>query len=130
MIYATTARARGFGLIEIVIALFIMSVTILFVTLVAGTVKVTRDSLYENVAFRAASNKVNELRAGGYANLPVDGTFSDTQLATLPQSAASTTISVWNTKTKKVLAGVSWRGADNATRYVSVTTLITESGGL
>lgn len=125
-----TSNQRGFSLVEIVVALFIMSVGIVFATLVTGTMKVTRDSAFENNAFHIADNKLNELRALGYAALPASGAFSDSQLASLPQGAASTTVTAWNAKTKQVVVGVSWLGADNLTRYVPLTTLITESGGL
>lgn len=117
-------------MIEMLVALFIMSVAVAFVTIVTGTIKVTRDSTYENIAFRIADNKLDELRAGGYAVLPASGSFSDTELSSLPQGVASTSITVLNAKTKQVTAGVSWRGADNLTRFVSLTTLITQTGGL
>ncbi|MDD2657651.1 MAG: prepilin-type N-terminal cleavage/methylation domain-containing protein [Candidatus Pacebacteria bacterium] len=130
MISPKTKGARGFTLVEIVVALFILSAAIVFAALVIGTIKVTRDSAFENVAFRIADNKVNELRALGYAALPASGAFSDPQIANLPQGEASTTITVWNAKTKQVVAGVSWLGAEGRTRSVSITTLVTESGGL
>ena len=122
--------ARGFTLIEMLVALFIMSVTVAFVTIVTGTIKVTRDATYENAAFRVADNKLDELRAGGYAALPASGSFSDPALTVLPQGVASTSITDWNAKTKRVSAGVSWQGADGLARFVSLSTLITESGGL
>ncbi|OGG40278.1 hypothetical protein A2118_02240 [Candidatus Kaiserbacteria bacterium GWA2_50_9] len=121
---------RGFTLVEIIVALFIMSVGVVFATMVIGTMQVTRDSAFENVAFHIAENKLNELRAGGYAALPANGSFSDSQLTSLPQSLASTTITTLNAKTKQVATGVSWLGADGQTRVVSLTTLIVESGGL
>lgn len=107
-----------------------MSVGIVFVTLVTGTMKVTRDSAFENSAFHIADNKLNELRALGYAALPASGAFSDPQLVGLPQGAASTTVTTWNAKTKHVVVGVSWLGTGSTTRMVSLTTLMTESGGL
>lgn len=112
------------------VALFIMSVTAAFVTIVTGTIKVTRDATYENAAFRIADNKLDELRAGGYAALPVSGSFSDPALAALPQGVASTSITNLNAKTKRVSAGVSWQGADGLAKFVSLATFITESGGL
>ena len=120
----------GFTLIEMLIALFIMSVTAAFVTVVMGTITFTRDMAYENRAFRIADSKLDELRAGGYATLPPDGAFSDPGLAQLPQGSASTSVTVWNEKTKQVRTGVSWLGADGRTHVVSLTTLVTESGGL
>ncbi|MDO8566683.1 MAG: prepilin-type N-terminal cleavage/methylation domain-containing protein [bacterium] len=120
----------GFTLVEMLVALFIMSITIVFVMVIAGTIKVTRDSMYENVAFRIADSKLAELRALGYAALPAGGPFSAPGLASLPQGTASTSITAWNAKTKEVRAGVSWRGSDGLVRVVSLTTRMTESGGL
>lgn len=121
---------RGFTVLEMLIALFIMSVAAAFATIVIGTIKTTRDVAYENAAFRIVDSKLDELRAEGYANLPASGSFSSPELAELPQGAASTSITVWNAKTKQVAAGVSWRGTDGLTRVVSLTTLVTEVGGL
>ena len=112
------------------VALLIMSVTATFVTVVMGTIKLTRDVAYENSAFRIADSKLDELRAGGYAALFAGGVFSDPGLADLPQGAASTSVTVWNAKTKQVRADVSWLGADGRAHAVSLTTLVTESGGL
>lgn len=117
-------------MIEMLIALFIMSIAVAFATIVIGTIKTTREVAYENAAFRIANSKLDELRAGGYANLPASGSFSSPELVDLPQGAASTSITVWNAKTKQVAAGVSWRDADGLTRVVSLTTLVTEAGGL
>lgn len=125
-----TDTRRGFTLIEIVIALFIMSITIAFVAVVTDSIKITRDAAYENISFRIADSKLNELRALGYANLPAGGPFSDSELSNIPHGLASTTVAVWNAKTKQVTTGVSWVDANARTRYVSLTTLITESGGL
>lgn len=112
------------------VALGIMSISVVFVALVAGTVKDTRDSAYESIASHIASNELDLLRAGGYAALPPDGSFDDPGLAGLPQGSASTSASIWNAETKRVAAGVSWQGADGNTRFVSLTTLIASSGGL
>jgi len=107
-----------------------MSLAVAFATIVAGTVKVTRDSTYENIAFRIADSKLSDLRSLGYTNIPASGPFSDPELSNIPQGLASTTVTTRNAKTKEVTTGVSWKGADASTKYVSLTTLITESGGL
>lgn len=123
-------KKRGFALIEMLVALFIMSAAVAFTTIVVGTIKVTRDGAYENIAFRIADSKLDELRAGGYGALPESGSFFDPELVNVPQGTASTSVVSWNAKTKKVVTGVSWRGADGLTHVVSLTTLITEFGGL
>lgn len=122
--------SAGFTLTETLVALFIMSVAVVFVALLIGTIKTTRDAKYENSAFRIADSKLDELRAGGYAALPASGSFSDPELANMPQGAASTSITDWNAKTKQVVVGVSWQSQGGLTRFVSLTTLITDFGGL
>lgn len=124
------SRKRGFTMVEMLLALLILSVAVVFVVLVVSTVTVTRDAAYESIAFRIADAKLNELRAAGYAALPSDGPFSDPQLADMPSGAASTTVTVWNVEIKKVVAGVSWQEAGSAVQYISLTTLIAQSGGL
>ena len=86
--------------------------------------------MHENAAFRIANSKLAELRALGYAALPASSPFFVSELADLPQGTASTSITSWNAKTKQVAAGVSWRGSDGLVHVVSLTTRITESGGL
>lgn len=117
-------------MIELLISLFIVSLAVVFATFLTGTIKITRDDTYENIAFRIADAKLSELRAGGYAALPASGPFTDPDLAALPEGAASTTVIVWNSKTKEVITGVSWLGSASTTKYVSLTTLVTQSGGL
>jgi len=121
---------RGFSLIEILVALFVMSMVVVFSSVVNSTIKVTRDSTYENVAFRIADSKLGELRAAGYTSLPVSGPFLADELSTIPEGAASTSVVSVNAKIKQITTGVSWRGADGLPRYVSLTTLMTQSGGL
>ncbi|MDO8593746.1 MAG: type II secretion system protein [bacterium] len=123
-------KTRGFTLVEMLVSLLIISVAVAFSTIIIGTIKVTRDSAYENVALRIADSKLDELRAGGYATLPSDGEFSSPELMNIPQGFASTSVTALNEKTKKVTAGVSWRDANGLERYISLTTLVTESGGL
>ncbi len=112
------------------VALFIMSVTAAFVTVVITSTTFTRDIAYENNAFRIANSKLDELRALGYAALPPSGAFYDQGLANMPQGVASTSVTVWNEKTKEVRTSVSWLGASGLPRFVSLTTLVTEVGGL
>ncbi len=117
-------------MIEVLIALFVASLLVAFVTIVVGTIKVVRDASYENIAFHVAEDKLDELRAVGYASLTSGGSFSSPELVRIPQGSASTSIRAVNSKTKEVSAGVSWSGNDGTTRVVSLTTLVTETGGL
>jgi hypothetical protein len=117
-------------MVELLMSLFIVSVAVVFATFLTGTIKTTRDSTYENIAFRVADAKLSVLRAGGYAALPASGPFTDPNLSVLPEGAASTTVADWNAKTKQITVGVSWLGSASTTKYVLLTTLVTQSGGL
>lgn len=126
----TGSNSRGFSLIELMVSVAILATAIIFATIVTGTIKTVRDATYESVASAVADTKLAELRAGGYAALPASGSFTSALLSSLPQGTASTTVTVWNAKTKKVDVGVSWLGAASTTKYVLYSTLVTESGGL
>lgn len=121
---------QGFTLVEVLISLFVLSVSITFAVIIINTIKLTRDGAHEGVAFRIANSKLDAMRAAGYDSLPADGPFTADGLSSIPQGAASTTATVYNEKIKEVLVGVSWLGSEGNTRYVSLTTLITEVGGL
>lgn len=128
MVYAH--KRFGFTLIEMLISVGIISAMVAVGTLVVGAMNASLDSAYENIAFRIANGKLDELRAGGYGALPASGQFDDVALAGLPQGSASTSVTVWNEETKKTTSGVSWLSVDGGTRFVSLTTLITQTGGL
>lgn len=125
-----TNKIRGFSLAEMIVALFIVSIGVAITSIAVKTTVTTRDSANESIAFHIAASKLEELRFLGYDALTSSGSFSDTELSSLPNGAASTTVTTWNTKTKQAVAGVSWLGTNNLTRYVSLTTLITQVGGL
>ena len=89
----------------------------------------TRSARHKDIALRVMNHKMEELRSLGYASLPPGGSFSDSLLNALPEGSGSTTIATYNAETKKVTVSVGWReGLDP--RYLELTTLITETGGL
>lgn len=122
--------SRGFTLIEVLTALFIVSVGVVCATIAVTMIKGTRESTYRSAAIRIAETELNEIRADGYASLPSSGPFTSAELSNLPQGVASTTVTVWNEKIKQVMIGVAWHGTDDRTQYVSLHTLVTETGGL
>ncbi len=123
--------SRGFSLIEIVVALFIISVLLLLFLAVTRSGVLVRTSSSQGVALSIVRNELEGLRAGGYALLPASGTFSDVLVDTLPQATTTLTVSAYNAKTKQVTASVIWFEAGaTASSTVSLSTLITETGGL
>lgn len=126
-----TYSSRGFSLIEAVIAIAIIGIMTVAVGALLQRLPINgREVRDQDVAIRIARNKVESLRAAGYAALPASGAFTDMLLSSLASSSASLTISSFNAKTKQADVVVSWRGVGTTTRTVSLTTLITENSEL
>lgn len=122
---------RGFSLIEVVISLAIIATAFVAASALLSTATLGRETGDKTLGLAIASNEMETLRAGGYASLPSSGSFSDARLADLPSGAGALAISDWNTKTKEVVVTVSWEEpAVAATSTVSLTTLVTQTGGL
>jgi len=122
---------RGFTLLEVLIALFIVGASIGLYAAVLGVFSVTRTSEHKAVALRIAEHELAQLRAAGYSSLPSSTTFTDTQFSLLPAGATSTlAVTVVNASTKQVVVSVSWSEPGKSTSTVSVGTLLTQNGGL
>lgn len=121
----------GFSFVEVVITLFIIGVILTLYVAAVNTMHLAKTVKHQELALRVANNKMEELRAGGYLNLPSSGSFSDSQLSALPSSSASMTITDYNTSTKQVLVNIQWKeNGSSAFRNIGLTTLITKVGGL
>ena len=123
-------RSRGFTLIEILIAVFLIASLVALYGAALHSTTLTKNARYEGIAMRIAQGKLDDLRAGSYAALPESGEFSDTQLGMLPASGATMTVADYNSKTKRVTVTVSWQAQNSPARDYSLTTLITEIGGI
>jgi prepilin-type N-terminal cleavage/methylation domain-containing protein len=123
--------SRGFSLIEVVISLFVIGVTIALTTTMLTLMPLSRHAKDQSLALSIAANEVEGLRALGYASLPASGSFSDAQLALLPQGSGALSVTDFNARTKQVEVTVSWQeNASAASSSIALTTLITDVGGL
>lgn len=120
---------RGFSLIEVVISLFIVTVTITLAGEMLTLMSLSRHAKNQALALSIARNEISILRAAGYDTMPASGSFSDTQLSSLQNGAGALAVSDYNAQTKQVTATVSWL-EKSATTSVSMTTLVTKTGGL
>jgi prepilin-type N-terminal cleavage/methylation domain-containing protein len=123
-------RTRGFTLLEVVIAIFVIGAMTGMTASMASMFKLTRSARHEELALRIADKELDTLRAAGYDAVPASGSFSDAQLASLPSGSGTLTVSALNDKTKQVDVVVSWAEDASSTRSVSLTTYLTEIGGL
>jgi len=121
---------KGFTLIEVTVSIFVIGIMIIASAALLHGVPVSRVSHSQSIALSIAQNKIEALRANGYDALPASGTFTDAALSSLSSSTASTTISVYDSKTKRADVGVSWLEGTSTRYYLTLTTLVTQIGGL
>jgi prepilin-type N-terminal cleavage/methylation domain-containing protein len=121
----------GFTLLEVLVTIFIIGLVLVLYQGALGKVGLIQYAKNQEIALRVANNKMEELRAGGYAALPSSGNFSDTQLNSLPNSSASMTITAYNSDTKQVVITIQWDDpSSSSSKNISLTTLVTKTGGL
>lgn len=125
-----TTPGRGFSLIEAVVSMGIMGVALLAVGTLTHTIPLAQQTRYETLALAIAADKVGSVRGGGYGSVPSSGSFMSPDMATLPDGAGTLVVSDYNDKTKQVTVMVSWQKPGLAARSISLSTLITEVGGL
>lgn len=123
--------SRGFSLIEVTVAIAIIGIMIVAAGSLLSRIPVnSREVRDQDLALKIARNEIESLRAAGYAALPASGPFADELLSSLASSSASVAVTAFNAKTKQVSASVTWRGAGQSARSISLTTLITQDSGL
>lgn len=122
---------RGSTLIEAMIAIVVIGFTLVLFQYSIKNVPLARSESNRDIALKAARAELEELRLGGYAALPGNSTFTQPALSAFSSSTGALTVTVYNAKTKQVTATVYWyEGSLATTSSVSLTTLITEAGGL
>ena len=131
--YRFSQREKGFGLIEIVIALFlVVSVAAILLTS-GGSLFTTRSSKLQTTAGRVASKEIEALRNADFASIASGGLSNptDPDLARLPSGTASKNVSDFGTppdpKIKQVTITISWVD-DNVTKNYTTDSLIYKNG--
>lgn len=119
----------GFTLIEIVLSLLlILAILTVFFT-GSSTYTTTRGANLAGIATKIASRQIETLRKTAFATLPASGSFTDPDLAKLPQGTATRTITDYqaNPDIKQVTIQVDWVPAGSA-KNVKIDTLIYKYG--
>jgi type II secretory pathway pseudopilin PulG len=121
----------GFSILELITTLFIIGLVLVLFQTTLGKAKLIQYAKNQEIALRVANNKMEELRAGGYAALPASGSFSDSQLDTLASNTATMDITDFNVDTKSVVITIQWQDpSGSALKNISLATLITKTGGI
>lgn len=124
-----TQTENGFGILEVVITLFIIGVTLLMFAVVSNAVVLNKYNRYKEIALRIAEHELQELRTTPYANLPASGSITNTQLSTIPQGAGTFTIAEESTGLSEVTVTISWRNPTaSGNQQLSLSTYIWQGG--
>ena len=134
--YRFSQREKGFGLIEIVIALFLVVSIVAILLTSGGSLFTTRSSKLQTTAGRVASKEIEALRSADFSSMVVGGSQplsnpGDSDLATLPNGTASKNVLNFSMppdpKIKHVTLTINW--VDNqVTKTYTTDTLIYEKG--
>lgn len=128
--YPSPHSQKGSSFIEVLVAIFVIGMLIALYGVGITALSLSRAAAHRSLAIQGASQELETLRAGGYVALPASGSFSNSQIVLLPSGTGSTTVSAYNDATKQVDIEVSWREGAQGTSSVSISTLITQTGGL
>lgn len=124
-------QARGFSIMEVLLALFVLGIISLVLFALLRGVPLSRFAEDQDIAAKIAVRELETLRTGGYGALPAAGSFSDSDLGALPMGVGTVAVTAYNAKTKKVVVTVSWQEpAGAASSTVMLATLVTEIGAL
>jgi prepilin-type N-terminal cleavage/methylation domain-containing protein len=126
---------KGFSLVEILLAILIAGLIVLFISNLPSSIKLIGVSKRQAIARDIITSEIEALRATGFSNLANGATnIVDPRISSLPQATATQTISdcpiticTSAEKTKQVELTINWQETNKQQR-VSITTLISEGG--
>ncbi len=123
------AARRGFTLLEIVLALFLVLAIIVMLLSASGTLVSSRSSNLRGIAAKIESREIETLRKMNFDSLPATGSFTDADLSKLPQGTATQTLSSYQSSPdiKLVEVQVNWI-ENSAAKLLSEDTLIYRNG--
>ena len=117
----------GFTLIEVMLAVFIMSLTAMIFAAAFPTAQISRiKSAHMSYAVNLARQSMEEQRAGGYSNLIVGDTNSVP--SELPGGAQTISITQYATNIKKLSVTVTWEGYRRVGGATTLVTLVSNHG--
>ncbi len=118
-------RRSGFTLIEVMLAVFVLSLTALIFAAAFPISQISRiKSAHMSYAANLARQTMEEKRAAGYNGLLIGTTTSVP--AELPDSQQTTTITQYSTHIKKVVITITWEGYRKVGGSTTLVTLVSD----
>jgi len=120
---------RGFSLIEIVLALFLVMALLSILFTSTGTYIHSRNSNLQSIAAKIASREIENLRNTDFGSLPGTSSFSDSDLTKLPSGTTNRTVSNYQSDVdiKQITVIIGWTEKGVAKQLV-MDTLISRNG--
>ncbi len=128
--YVKTKSDAGFTLIEVIVALALLTATLVIFGSALSAIPLTKAARNQNVAYHVAAKKLEELRNTPFANLPSSGSFADPALNNLSNASGQITIADYeeSTEIKQVTVTIWWSDPVGPTKSMSVETLMARNG--
>ncbi|MDQ3018888.1 MAG: hypothetical protein M3Q64_03395 [bacterium] len=119
----------GFSIVEVVVMLFIIGVMLLLFQTTSNTVILNRYGRYKEIALRAADQKVQTMRTTVFASIPATGSFTDSQIESLPNGAGTITVTDEDETLKHVVVTITWRNPKGTgNQQIQLDTYISRGG--
>lgn len=130
-----TQKSKGFTVVEVIVAVVLFSMVVVMLVSIVGVIQYSqRQSIYANIANRAAQSKIAEYQRGGYAAYSA-GHFeefaSDDMIKGLPSGRAATILvsqPVLARGSKELEVTITYP-AGGTTKTVRAKAYLTEGGG-
>ncbi|HMQ02112.1 MAG TPA: prepilin-type N-terminal cleavage/methylation domain-containing protein [Candidatus Doudnabacteria bacterium] len=122
-------KQNGFSIIEVMVSLLIIGTTLLLYTVISNSITLNKYNRYKEVALRSAETQLQVLRTTSYNSLPASGTFTNSQIQSLPEGAGAMVIEEVSAGLSEATVTISWRSpASEAMQEISLSTFLSQHG--
>lgn len=121
----TLKTKHGLTLIEVMMAVFVLALSGIMLAAIFPTAQISRiKGVYSTYAVSLAQQRIEELRAAGYASVKVGNT--SVAVSDLPGGTETILITQYLPNIKKVQVSIVWEGYRKAGGTVVLTTLLSD----
>lgn len=122
-------RVSGFTLIEVLLVLFILSLSALMYAATFPTSQISRiKATHMSYALGLAQQKVEEMKSAGYSAIQVTETPVTSALGEIPGGVQEITVTQFAPNIKQIAVRITWGGYRQVGGTVNLVTLISDHG--